>query len=100
MRGAWICVTVCATTVLRVAPAVLAAWIALHPIPAGCRVECRWVIPPEAFRPGGELYAPPGGLVPRPVVWTPRPVQSIPEPGTAALLVAAGLALVVRSAWR
>jgi len=69
MRAAyWTCLKIgCA--IVAIPPAVLAGYMAMHPPPDGCRVECHWVIPPEEFRPGGELWVPPGGAV---IVTPPR----------------------------
>ena len=44
--------------IVPVAPWVLAAYMAAHPLPAGCvRVECHFVIPREEFLPGGMFSA-------------------------------------------
>lgn len=63
MRAAyWTCVVVgCGAAIVPVAPEIMAAYRARHPIADSCHVDCHWVIPPDAFRPGGELWAPPGG---------------------------------------
>ena len=46
--------------IVPVAPWVLAAYMAAHPLPAGCvRVECHFVIPREEFLPGGMFSANP-----------------------------------------
>lgn len=100
-RGAWRCVTIGAA-VCAVAPAVLAAYLAAYPLPADCgpaRVVCRWVIPPEYFRPDGTLGPP---VLPR--LWPdaldvsapPVVMMTIPAPGASALLPAALLALWLR----
>ncbi len=57
MTSAWQCIKVGSAAIgkiVPVAPWVLAAYMAAHPLPAGCvRVECHYVIPREEFLPGG-----------------------------------------------
>ncbi len=83
----WTCVKIGCGLIVSVPPAVIAGYMARHPIEAGCRVECRWVIPPEEFRPGGELWGPPGspGIVTPPRGWS-RDWGSNTAPWPAMLL--------------
>lgn len=60
MSGTWICVRACslaARGIVRVAPWVVAAYLAAHPLPAGCVSDCHFVIPPAEFVAGG-MFAP------------------------------------------
>jgi hypothetical protein len=95
---AWVCVRTC----IHVAPAVLGAWIALHPVPIACEVRCHWAIPPAEFQPGGMFWQPPVALLPpadrlqgleprlTPSLWPhPGPPEAVPEPGTLGPLAAA-----------
>ena len=74
MASAWQCIKIgtgaCAK-VVPIAPWLLAAYITAHPLPADCTKECHFVIPREAFLPGGEL-APD----------TIKPPEAPPEPAS------------------
>jgi len=52
----WQCIkigTAAARKIVPVAPWMLAAYLAAHPLPETCDVACRYVIPPAEFQPGG-----------------------------------------------
>lgn len=57
MPQAWKCVKIGSAAcrqIIHIAPWMLAAYMAAHPLPTGCRRhDCHWVIPKREFVPGG-----------------------------------------------
>jgi hypothetical protein len=52
----WKCIKIgsaAIANIVHVAPWMIAAYLAVHPIPADCWKDCHFVIPSEEFRPGG-----------------------------------------------
>ncbi len=69
MASGWECIKIGSAAVAKitpVAPWVLAAYLAAHPLPADCaRAECHFVIPREEFLPGG-MFEGREAVVPKP----------------------------------
>lgn len=62
-RAFWTCVKIgCGAAAIPLPPAVIGAYLALHPLPKECYADCQWRIPPEEWGPGGEFYRPPPGV--------------------------------------
>ena len=56
MASGWQCIkvgTAAASKIVHIAPWMVAAYLAAHPMPANCDAECHYVIPPAEFQPGG-----------------------------------------------
>lgn len=56
MASGWQCIkvgTAAASKIVHIAPWMVAAYLAAHPLPANCDAECHYVIPPAEFQPGG-----------------------------------------------
>lgn len=90
MAGGWQCIKIGSAAVAKIvpiAPWMIAAYIAVHPLPADCdRTDCHFVIPREEFLPGG-MFAPGKDPAAPPEKPKPQPrAESSPggeEPGTS-----------------
>jgi hypothetical protein len=78
MNGAWICIkigTAACRAIVHVAQWMVAAYMAVHPLPPPCdRANCHFVIPPAEFVPGG-MFAPVAPLA------ASSPIAESPSPG-------------------
>ena len=77
MNGAWICIkigTAACRGIVHVAQWMVAAYMAVHPLPPPCdRANCHFVIPPAEFVPGG-MFAPVAPLAASsPIAESPSP---------------------------
>ena len=60
MVSGWQCIRIGSAAIARivhVAPWMIAAYLAIHPIPTDCATACHFVIPRDEFRHGG-MFAP------------------------------------------
>jgi len=77
MNGAWICIkigTAACRGIVHVAQWMVAAYMAVHPLPPPCdRANCHFVIPPAEFVPGG-MFAPGAPLA------SSSPIAESPSP--------------------
>lgn len=76
MNGAWICIklgTAACRGIVHVARWMVAAYMAVHPLPPACDANCHFVIPPAEFAPGG-MFAPGAPLA------SPSPIGESPSP--------------------
>jgi hypothetical protein len=94
MNGPWMCAkigTLACRNIVHVAPWMMAAYVAVHPLPTNCHSDCHFVIPPAQFMPGGifgPVVAPvPGspsveGVSPGEVILSPESSLSGAEPSS------------------
>ena len=91
MAKAWMCVKIGSAAcrkIVHIAPWMLGAYLAAHPLPTGCHTHtCHWVIPKREFLRGG-MFAP-TGPAPTTARWQPAPAAfslvmlHLPAAGTA-----------------